>query len=256
MRRTLEVAERCNVSLELGAVHLPQYPTPEGRDAFDYLLELCEKGLERRYDKVTTELRERLQFELKTIKEMGFADYFLIVWDFIHFAKTNGISVGPGRGSAAGSLAAYCLADHRRRPDALRPALRALPQPGPRRPAGHGHRLLGRRPRAGDQLRRREVRPRPRRPDHHLRDDGRPRRRPRRRPRARDPLRRRRPDREADPGRPGPDARGLPEVGRAEDRLRRATRSRRRSSTSRSRSRGSSGRTRSTPPASSSAPSR
>ncbi len=109
MRRTLEVAERCNVSLELGAVHLPQYPTPEGRDAFDYLLELCEKGLERRYDKVTTELRERLQFELKTIKEMGFADYFLIVWDFIHFAKTNGISVGPGRGSAAGSLAAYCL---------------------------------------------------------------------------------------------------------------------------------------------------
>ena len=109
MRRTLEIAERCNVSLELGAVHLPQYPTPEGRDAFDYLLELCEKGLERRYDKVTTELRERLQFELKTIKEMGFADYFLIVWDFIHFAKTNGISVGPGRGSAAGSLAAYCL---------------------------------------------------------------------------------------------------------------------------------------------------
>ncbi len=109
MRRTLEVAERCNVSLELGAVHLPQFPTPEGRDAFDYLLELCEKGLERRYDKVTAELRERLQFELKTIKEMGFADYFLIVWDFIHFAKTHGISVGPGRGSAAGSLAAYCL---------------------------------------------------------------------------------------------------------------------------------------------------
>jgi len=109
MRRTLEVAERCNVSLELGAVLLPQFPTPEGRDAFDYLLELCEQGLERRYDKVTTELRERLQFELKTIKEMGFADYFLIVWDFIHFAKTNGISVGPGRGSAAGSLAAYCL---------------------------------------------------------------------------------------------------------------------------------------------------
>ena len=96
MRRTLEVAERCNVELELGVVHLPQFPTPEGRDAFDYLLELCEQGLERRYDKVTTELRERLQFELKTIKEMGFADYFLIVWDFIRFAKTNGVTRRPG----------------------------------------------------------------------------------------------------------------------------------------------------------------
>ena len=147
-------------------------------------------------------------------------------------------------------------ADHRRRPDALRAALRALPQPGPRRPARHGHRFLGRRPRAGDQLRRREVRPRPRRPDHHLRDDGRARRRPRRRPRARDPLRRRRPDREADPGRAGPDPDGVPQVGRAEDGVRHATRSRRRSSTSRSRSKGSCARTRSTPPASSSAPSR
>ncbi|MBA2461698.1 MAG: DNA polymerase III subunit alpha [Actinobacteria bacterium] len=109
LRRTLEVAERCDVSLQLGAVLLPTFPTPEGRDAFEYLVELCEQGLERRYDKVTAELRERLQLELKTVKEMGFADYFLIVWDFIHFAKTNGISVGPGRGSAAGSLAAYCL---------------------------------------------------------------------------------------------------------------------------------------------------
>ena len=70
---------------------LPKFPTPEGRDAFDYLVELCEQGLERRYDRVTPELTERLQFELKTIKEMGFADYFLIVWDFIHFAKRNGV---------------------------------------------------------------------------------------------------------------------------------------------------------------------
>ena len=82
---------------------------PEGRDSFDYLVELCEKGLQRRYDKVTTELTERLQYELKTIKEMGFTDYFLIVWDFIHFAKTHGVSVGPGRGSSAGSLVAYSL---------------------------------------------------------------------------------------------------------------------------------------------------
>jgi DNA polymerase-3 subunit alpha len=109
LRRTLEVAERCNVTMELGRILLPEYPVPDGRDAFDYLVELCERGLEQRYGNVTPELRERLQFELKTIKEMGFADYFLIVWDFIHFAKQNGISVGPGRGSSAGSLAAYCL---------------------------------------------------------------------------------------------------------------------------------------------------
>ena len=105
LARTLEVAERCNVTMDLGRVLLPKYPTPEGRDAFDYLVELCERGLERRYERVTPELRERLQFELKTVREMGFADYFLIVWDFIRFAKQNGIGVGPGRGSAAGSLA-------------------------------------------------------------------------------------------------------------------------------------------------------
>ena len=109
MRRTLEVAERCNVEIELGKILLPEFPTPGGRDAFEYLVELCERGLERRYDTVTPELRERLQFELKTVREMGFADYFLIVQDFIGFAKRNGVSVGPGRGSAAGSLAAYCL---------------------------------------------------------------------------------------------------------------------------------------------------
>src|SRR6266704_1403954 len=107
--RTLEIAERCNVTLALGEILLPKFPLPDGRDAFDYLVELCEKGLQKRYESVTPELTERLRFELKTIKEMGFADYFLIVWDFIAFAKRNGVSVGPGRGSAAGSLAAYCL---------------------------------------------------------------------------------------------------------------------------------------------------
>jgi DNA polymerase-3 subunit alpha len=109
LRRTLEIAERCNVEIELGRIMLPHFPVPDGRDAFDYLVELCEKGLGRRYDKSTPELRERLQFELKTIHEMGFTDYFLIVWDFVTFAKRNGISVGPGRGSTAGSLVAYCL---------------------------------------------------------------------------------------------------------------------------------------------------
>jgi DNA polymerase-3 subunit alpha len=109
LRRTLEIAERCNVEIELGRILLPHFPTPDGRDPFDYLVESCEKGLAKRYDKVDTELRERLQFELKTIREMGFADYFLIVADFIGFAKRSGISVGPGRGSAAGSLVSYCL---------------------------------------------------------------------------------------------------------------------------------------------------
>jgi len=109
LRRTLEVAERCTVSIETDRLLLPKFPTPGDRDAFEYLVELCEAGLARRYDAVTPELRERLQFELKTIREMGFADYFLIVWDFVHFAKTHGVQVGPGRGSAAGSLAAYCL---------------------------------------------------------------------------------------------------------------------------------------------------
>ena len=109
MRRTLEVAERCNVELELGRVLLPKFPTPNDRDPFDYIVELTEKGLEKRYGQITPELTDRLKFELKTIKEMGFVDYFLIVWDFIAFAKRSGISVGPGRGSTAGSLVAYCL---------------------------------------------------------------------------------------------------------------------------------------------------
>jgi DNA polymerase III subunit alpha len=109
LRRTLEVAERCTVTIETDRLLLPRFPTPDDRDAFEYLVELCEAGLARRYATITDELRDRLQFELKTIREMGFADYFLIVWDFVHFAKTNGIQVGPGRGSAAGSLAAYCL---------------------------------------------------------------------------------------------------------------------------------------------------
>src|SRR5919201_1849704 len=109
LRRTLEIAERCNVDIELGRILLPTFPTPDGRDAFDCLVELTEKGLQKRYEQVTPELTDRLRFELKTIKEMGFADYFLIVSDFIAFAKRNGISVGPGRGSSAGSLVAYCL---------------------------------------------------------------------------------------------------------------------------------------------------
>src|SRR5256885_8793464 len=107
--RTLEIAERCTVELALGGILLPKFPTPDDRDAFDYLVELTEKGLQKRYERATPELQERLRFELKTIKEMGFADYFLIVWDFMGWARRTGVSVGPGRGSAAGSLVAYCL---------------------------------------------------------------------------------------------------------------------------------------------------
>ncbi len=109
MARTVEIAERCDVSMDLDRILLPAFPTPEGRDAFEYLAELCDKGLARRYGKRTPELDQRLGFELKTIHEMGFADYFLIVSDFVAFARQNGIGVGPGRGSAAGSLVAYCL---------------------------------------------------------------------------------------------------------------------------------------------------
>jgi DNA polymerase-3 subunit alpha len=109
LRRTLEIAERCEVEIELGRILLPRFDTPGGRDAFEYLVELVEAGAAKRYGALRPELRERLQFELKTIREMGFSDYFLIVADFVGFAKRNGIAVGPGRGSAAGSLVAYCL---------------------------------------------------------------------------------------------------------------------------------------------------
>ncbi len=109
LRPTLEIAERCNVKIELGTIRLPHFDVPGGEDAFTYLTRLCEAGLAERYGTITPELQNRLQFELQTIREMGFADYFLIVWDFVQFSKSNGIGVGPGRGSAAGSLVAYAL---------------------------------------------------------------------------------------------------------------------------------------------------
>ncbi|MSO46528.1 MAG: DNA polymerase III subunit alpha [Thermoleophilia bacterium] len=106
---TLEIAERCNLELELGAIRLPKYDVPNDEDAFVYLTRLCEAGLLQRYPAADDSLRQRLNFELQTIREMGFADYFLVTWDFVSFAKREGIGVGPGRGSAAGSLVAYCL---------------------------------------------------------------------------------------------------------------------------------------------------
>ena len=120
LENTHKIAERCNVTFEFGKTKLPNYEVPEGYTAWTYLKELCEQGLCKRYPVVRGEkdehcklskeqLWDRLEYELNTIKTMGYVEYFLIVWDFIHYAKSHGIAVGPGRGSAAGSIVSYCL---------------------------------------------------------------------------------------------------------------------------------------------------
>ncbi len=109
LENTQKVAEMCNVDIEFGKLHLPKFDLPEGYTSYQYLTELCQAGLEKRYPNPTDELRDRLNYELTTIEKMGYVDYFLIVWDFIRFAKDNKIMVGPGRGSAAGSIVSYCL---------------------------------------------------------------------------------------------------------------------------------------------------
>jgi DNA polymerase-3 subunit alpha len=107
---TVEIAERCNVALELDKQLIPQYPTPDGQSEAKLLRELVEQGLRLRYgDPPPAAARERVDYELSVIDQMGFNAYFLIVWDFVKFAKENGIAVGPGRGSAAGSIVSYCL---------------------------------------------------------------------------------------------------------------------------------------------------
>ena len=109
LENTHKIAERCHVEIEFGVTKLPRFDVPDGYTSWEYLNKLCFEGLERLYNPVTPELRERLEYELNTIKNMGYVDYFLIVWDFIHYARSNGIEVGPGRGSAAGSIVAYTL---------------------------------------------------------------------------------------------------------------------------------------------------
>ncbi|CVI65994.1 DNA polymerase III subunit alpha [Eubacteriaceae bacterium CHKCI004] len=110
LENTHKIAERCNVEIVFGEQKVPKFDVPEGYDAFSYLKELCEEGLVKRYgDPPPEDLKERLAYELDTIRNMGYVDYFLIVWDFIRFAKSQGIAVGPGRGSAAGSIVSYCL---------------------------------------------------------------------------------------------------------------------------------------------------
>ena len=116
VENTQRIADRCNVEIEFGVTKLPKYDVPEGFDSWSYLNKLCMDGLVERYGDVNAPagstgqtLKERLDYELDVIRTMGYVDYFLIVWDFINYAKENGIPVGPGRGSAAGSIVAYCL---------------------------------------------------------------------------------------------------------------------------------------------------
>ena len=109
LENTHKIAMRCQVEIKFGEYKLPQFPVPEGYDAWTYLQKLAWDGFGQRYPKATEELKERLTYELDVIHSMGFVDYFLIVWDFIKYARDHGIIVGPGRGSAAGSIVSYCL---------------------------------------------------------------------------------------------------------------------------------------------------
>ena len=109
LSNTARIAERCSVTMEFGKSRFPVFHAPEGKSREGYLRELCEEGFHRRYGDGTPDLRERLNYELGVLEKLGFTSYFLIVWDFIHYAKQRGIPVGPGRGSAAGSMVAYVL---------------------------------------------------------------------------------------------------------------------------------------------------
>lgn len=106
---TAKIADRCNVEIEFGVTKLPHFDVPEGYDSWTYLNKLCSDGLKERYPNDDGELAKKMEYELGVIKDMGYVDYFLIVWDFINWARENGIPVGPGRGSAAGSMVSYCL---------------------------------------------------------------------------------------------------------------------------------------------------
>ena len=109
LRNTVEISEKCNLKLDFDQIHLPRFNPPEGKTKEAYLRELCQEGLRKRFTAVTPEITERLSHELKVIEKIDFVGYFLIVSDFINFARQKGIPVGPGRGSAAGSLVSYLL---------------------------------------------------------------------------------------------------------------------------------------------------
>lgn len=109
VKNTTMIAEKCNVKLDFNTIHLPSFEVPEGVTQDEFLEKLCYEGAAERYSEITDKIKQRLDYELDTIKKMGYSSYFLIVWDFINYARKNKIMVGPGRGSAAGSLVAYCL---------------------------------------------------------------------------------------------------------------------------------------------------
>ncbi len=109
VENTQRIADRCHVEIEFGVTKLPKYEVPEGFDSWTYLKYLCEKGMKERYPEGGEGLDQRLSYELGVIREMGYVDYFLIVWDYINYAREHDIPVGPGRGSAAGSIVSYCL---------------------------------------------------------------------------------------------------------------------------------------------------
>ncbi len=109
VENTQRIADRCHVEIEFGVTKLPKYEVPDGFTSLSYLEYLCEKGMQERYPEGGEELKERLSYELGVIRDMGYVDYFLIVWDYINYAREHDIPVGPGRGSAAGSIVSYCL---------------------------------------------------------------------------------------------------------------------------------------------------
>ena len=247
---TLEIAERCDIELELGNLLLPSYQTPDGSPPTEYLRRLTHEGLRERFgDPPPAAAVERLETELEVIEKMGFESYFLIVWDFVKYAKDNDIAVGPGRGSAAGSIVSYVLRITDVDPLASNLLFERFLNPERNVDAGHRHRLFDPRARSRDPLRAGQIREGLRRADHHVRQDEATRRDARRGAGAGPRLRDRRPPREADPRAdhgPQPELRGL-HGRRAASCARRTTPSRRpsRSSTSRAGSRTSCATTRS-----------
>lgn len=109
LENTVKIARECNVDFNFGQIYLPKFDVPDGFTSDTYLRQLCQIGLQRKYNKIDTELMERMNYELSVIEKMGYADYYLIVWDYVRYARENHIMVGPGRGSGAGSLVAYCI---------------------------------------------------------------------------------------------------------------------------------------------------
>ena len=169
---TLWVAERANVEIEFGQPILPSFPVPEGHTEVSYLRELTYEGAAVRYgETLAPHVRERIEYELGVIESMGFPAYFLVVWDLVEYRALGGHPRRSRPGERGGLVRRVLPAHRRHRPDPLRPAVRAVPQPGPQADARHRHGLRLARPRPDDQVRRAEVRLGPRRADRHVLHD-------------------------------------------------------------------------------------